>query len=136
MQIEALRKYQKRNSGIDELPISIRQEAYRWRTILCRRWRDDLPAWRYAILCGVAKRLALNPPSSGWGRSMAAKKGGYAVQRRYAVEGRIGKRHPAHYAAACSASQRRVRKKLREDAEERKRMGLPPRPRVWRLPLD
>lgn len=62
--------------------------AYRWMHRFCERWRGDLPGWRLAILVGQARRLALNPPSSAWGRSMLAKRGGLAVQRKYRREGR------------------------------------------------
>ena len=37
---------------------------------------------------GQARRLALNPPTSAWGRSMRARKGGLAAQARYRSEGR------------------------------------------------
>jgi hypothetical protein len=52
------------------------------------RWGRDLPQGSFAILVGQAKRLALNPPTSDWGRTMLAKRGGYAVQRCYRMEGR------------------------------------------------
>jgi hypothetical protein len=99
------------------------------------RRHPDCPAWLYPILVGNARRLALNPPSSAWGRSMRAKKGGYATQRRYRIEGRTGPQHPAHYAATVSASKRKWRKKQREDVEQRKRLGLPPSTRVKWLSL-
>ena len=47
-------------------------------------------------MVGQAKRLALNPPNSAWGRSMHAKRGGLAVQRRYWLEGR----HPTTHATS------------------------------------
>ena len=74
------------------------------------------------ILVGVARRLALNPPTAAWGRSMHAKRGGYAVQRKYVLEGRTGPRHPARKAARVSA-QRRNRRKAQK---ERERLGYPP----------
>jgi hypothetical protein len=52
--------------------------------------------WLYAILCGQAKRLVRNPPTSAWARSMRAKRGGYAVQEQYRAEGR----HPTARATA------------------------------------
>jgi hypothetical protein len=55
---------------------------------MCKKWGNDLPPWRYAILVGQAKRLALNPPDSAWGRSMLAKRGGKAVQIDYRLAGR------------------------------------------------
>jgi hypothetical protein len=48
----------------------------------------NVEPWLYGILCGQDKRLTLNPPSSGWGRSVHAKRGGYAAQRRNPVEGK------------------------------------------------
>jgi hypothetical protein len=41
-----------------------------------------MPDWRMGILVGQARRLALNPPDSAWGRSMLAARGGPALQRR------------------------------------------------------
>jgi hypothetical protein len=111
------------------------QEASRLLGKFLRR-HPDCPRWLYPILVGNARRLAINPPSSAWGRSMRAKKGGYATQRRYRIEGRTGPRHPAHYAATVSASNRKWRRQQREDAERRKRLGLSPAARVKYLPLD
>lgn len=60
-------------------------EAWYWK--FCERKAGDLPPWRRAILAGVAKRLALNPPDSDWGRGMLATRGGRAVQEKYKREG-------------------------------------------------
>lgn len=60
-------------------------EQLLWR--FCQRWAGNLPRWRRAILVGQAKRLALNPPDSAWGRKMLAKRGGLAAQRRRRREG-------------------------------------------------
>jgi len=57
---------------------------------------------------------------SAWGRSMQAKHGGYAVQRLYRQEGRIGPDHPAHMAAQISAERRKQPKHERESAERGK----------------
>src|ERR1022692_3049845 len=84
------------------------QEAYRLLAKYLGR-RPFCPQWLYPILVGNARRLAVNPTSSAWGRSMRAKKGGIATQRRYIMEGRTGPRHPAHYAATVSASNRKWR---------------------------
>jgi hypothetical protein len=111
------------------------QEAHRLLAKYLSRHPNAQP-WLYPILVGNARRLALNPPSSAWGRSMRAKKGGHAVQRLYILEGRTGPRHPAHYAAIVSAGNRKWRKQQREDAEQRKRLGLPPAARVKWLPLE
>jgi hypothetical protein len=83
-----------------------------------------LPPLALRALVGQAKRLALmsDEERSAWGRSMQAKHGGYAVQRRYWQEGRIGPDHPAHKAAQVSAAQRKWRKQ--------ERLGLLPKPGV------
>ena len=72
-----------------DLPLHVRQRA----ETLLRGWRiqwgrHNMPNWRLALLVGQARRLAKIPPGSSWGRRMAAAKGGYAVQRRYRLEGR------------------------------------------------
>ena len=59
----------------------------------------DLPSW------WGAKRLALNPPTSAWGRSMLAKRGGLAVQRKYLLEGR----HPTEKATQVRLAKQRRR---------------------------
>ena len=90
MKIAALEKYRNRNPRgyFEYLPWEVRNRAHQWPFRLCSKWDRDLPAWRFAILVGQAKRLALNPPTSAWGRSMLAKRGGLAVRRKYRVEGR------------------------------------------------
>jgi hypothetical protein len=96
MKIAALEKYRRSNPKgyFEDLPWEIRYRARQWLYRLCSKWGRDLPAWRFAILVGQAKRLALNPPTSAWERSMLAKRGGLAVQRKYLVEGR----HPTEKA--------------------------------------
>ena len=93
MRIEGLEKYQRRNrSGyFEDLSPEAQHRAREWLSRFVQRRQasgQKLPQWKYAILVGQAKRLALNPPTSQWGRSMHAKKGGYAVQRKYRMEGR------------------------------------------------
>jgi hypothetical protein len=87
--IPGLKRYQGRNprGAFEDLPWEARQRAYQWLWRFCQKWGKDLPNWRYAILVGQARRLALNPPTSAWGRSMLAKRGGKAVQRYYRNEG-------------------------------------------------
>ncbi|HXY53025.1 MAG TPA: hypothetical protein VEI01_26505 [Terriglobales bacterium] len=53
---------------------------------------------------------------------MNAKRGGYAVQRRYLMEGRD---HPTEKATQVH----RANARMRRDAKERERLGLPPRAR-------
>ena len=121
--IPSLKKYQGRNPKgyFQDLPWEAQQSACRWLWQFRQRWGRDLPQWRLAILVGQAKRLALNPPTSAWGRSMLAKRGGKAVQRQYRHEGR----HPTETATQVH----RVKARMRQDAERRKRAGLPPRAR-------
>jgi hypothetical protein len=84
MRIVSLKKYRGRNPKgyFRDLPLEVRNSAYQWLYKFASRWGSDLPAWRFAILVGQAKRLALNPPTSTWGRSMHAKRGGLALQRK------------------------------------------------------
>jgi hypothetical protein len=128
MRIEGLRKYRHRPS-IEDLPEPFRSDAWHWyHRILRKRQSLGKPTrapWLRAILIGQAKRLALNPPTSAWGRSMLAKRGGYATQQEYRAAGRVGPKHPAHRAAAISASRRRWRAQQQAEAQERQRFGLP-----------
>jgi hypothetical protein len=71
---------------------------------------------------------------SQWGRSMLAKRGGYAVQERYRREGRIGAQHPAHKAAKKSVERRRDGKKKRE-FEQQLSHALPASPQTRRRML-
>ena len=77
-------------------------------------------------------RLALNPPTSSWGRSMLAKRGGLAVQRRYRLEGRDATAR----ATRCRVIKQSARKLAREEAKLHICRGLPAPARVKYLPLD
>jgi hypothetical protein len=139
MRIDGLKKYRHRPS-IDDLPEPYRSDAWQWyRRILRKRQalgKSMRGTWLRAILMGQAKRLALNPPTSAWGRSMLAKRGGYSTQQKYRAEGRVGPKHPAHRAAAISASRRKWRTQTQSETLERERLGLPPKRRWKRLPLS
>jgi hypothetical protein len=127
MKIEGLKKYRDRNreGRFGDLPPMVRREAEQWLFELCKPWRErrSLPGYVYGILCGQAKRLARTTPEerSKWGRSMRAKKGGYAVQRRYKLEGR----NPTACATHMSKCIRETRKQRQKEAEERTRLGQP-----------
>jgi hypothetical protein len=85
------RKPKRKGDSFDDLPPDMQREAEaRLQSMLekRRRRREPTTGWVLPILVGQARRLATNPPTSSWGRSMQAKKGGYAVQRRYRAEGR------------------------------------------------
>lgn len=121
--IPALKQFQGRNPHgyFQDLDWAARRRAYHWLAVFCKRWGRNLPPWRFAILVGQANRLAKNPPTSAWGRSMLAKRGGKAVQWKYRHEGR----HPTETASLVH----RANARLRRDAEQRRRAGLPPRAR-------
>jgi hypothetical protein len=118
MKIEGLQKYRARTS-ISELP-----QPYRWRAeqnlskmlAAARERGRRIDGWYIAILCGVAKREALNPHTSEWGFSMKQKRAGYASQRRARMEGR----DPAARARYFLKLARARRKREKEEAEERK----------------
>lgn len=127
MKIAALEKYRRGAHArlFADLPPETVRIAHRWLDRFCQRRRArglTIEPWLFGIYCGQARRLALNPPSSDWGNSMLAKRGGYAVQRRYILDGRTGSRHPANNAARVSAQKRRRRK----EENERGRLGYVP----------
>lgn len=130
MRIASLRNWKKRRPErcFMDLPLALRVKAYQWFNKFVQRWGGDLPYWRRAILMGQARRLALNPPTSAWGRSMLARRGGYAVQRKYRQEGKTGKLHPVLKAAAVSASRRNAEKRRLQEAEQRKQRAM------WLIP--
>lgn len=61
--------------------------AEQWLFKFCARWGNDLPSWRRAILIGVAKRLAKNPPAEGWGFRMYCRLGGHGLTRKCREQG-------------------------------------------------
>lgn len=112
MRIPKLANYRHRNpyGYFQDLPWEVRQRAYGWLDRFINRreaTHGGVPAWLFAIYVGQARRLALNPPTPAWGRSMRAKKGGYAVQRRYRLEGR----HPTARATLCRVVKQRAKRR-------------------------
>jgi len=134
MRIVALRNHRSRNPRgyFQDLPALIQRRAYHWLGKFCKRWGSNLPPWRLALLVGQARRLALNPPTSAWGRSMLAKRGGLAVQRKYRLEGK----HPTAYATRCRVLKQNAKQRAAAEAKLQASMGLPPPSRVAFLPLD
>jgi hypothetical protein len=63
---------------IKELTPQQQHVAQQWLNLWCRRWRGNLPSWRYALLVAAAKSLALHPRGSDWGRHALAVRGGKA----------------------------------------------------------
>jgi hypothetical protein len=121
----------------DDLPPDVRHRAEGLLAAFCRRHRHRLASarWLYPVLVGQARRLAVNPPTSEWGRSMLSKRGGYAVQESYRRQGRTGGKHPAHKAARISANHRRCRKMEHGEERMRQAVGLPPKSRSKVLPF-
>src|ERR1039458_3494823 len=109
MRILQLNNYCNRNpSGyFNDLPLDVRISATQLLNRFCKKWAGNLPPWRFAILVGQAKRLALNPPTSAWGRSMLAKRGGLALQPQLRLEGK----HPTAYATRCRVLKQNARKR-------------------------
>jgi hypothetical protein len=117
-------RHKARLGNFQDLPLDARRRAYQWLDRFIRRreaTHGGLPDWLFAIYCGRAKRLALNPPTSSWGRSMLAKRGGLAVQRRYRLAGRDA----TGRATLCRVTRQNARKRAREEAKLRDSMGLP-----------
>jgi hypothetical protein len=134
MRITRLDSYRDRNPNgyFDDLPLDIRISATQWLDRFCKKWAGNLPPWRFAILVGQARRLALHPPTSSWGRSMLAKRGGLALQRKLRLEGK----HPTAYATRCRVLKQNAKKRARVEGGARASVGLPPAARVKYLPLD
>ena len=137
MRITQLDRYRDREGAghFQDLPPSIRAAARRWLDRFCTRRRARglaIEPWLFAIYCGQARRLALNPPTSAWGRTMLAKRGGLALQRKLRVEGK----HPTAHATRCRLRKLDAKKRAKAEANERASLGLPPPARVTWLPLD
>jgi hypothetical protein len=134
MRILKLDSYRDRNPKgyFHDLPLDIRISAIERLNGFCKKWAGDLPPWRFAILVGQAKRLALHPPTSSWGRSMLAKRGGLALQRKLRLEGK----HPTAYATRCRVLRQNAKKRALAEAEMRARFGLPHPARVKHLSLE
>jgi hypothetical protein len=134
MRILQLDRYRDRNPNgyFHDLPLDVRISATHWLNRFCRKWAGNLPPWRFAILVAQAKRLALNPPTSSWGRPMLAKRGGLALQRKLRLEGK----HPTAHATRCRVLQQNARKRALAEAQMRARLGLPTPARVKYLSLD
>jgi hypothetical protein len=117
MRILTLEKYRGRNPRgyFQDLPRQTQYEAYWWLDRFVKRWRGDMPPWRFAILVGQARRLALNPPTSAWGRSMHAKRGGLAVQRQYWLDGR----NPTERATQVRLAKQRRKKAVDQPPDSR-----------------
>ena len=70
-----------------DLPYEAQQRAQRLLWKWCQKWGTDLPPWRLAILVARARRLALHPLDSAWGKRMRCRRGGLASQKDYRLRG-------------------------------------------------
>lgn len=134
MRIHGLKKYRNRNPKgyFEDLPPVIRMAAHRWLSRFITNHKGlVIPRWLFGILVGQAKRLAVNPPTSAWGRSMLARRGGKAVQRKYLYEGR----HPTQAATLARYWKRKAAERAKAEAERRQRLGLGKPARGAYLPL-
>ena len=108
----------------EDLPLPQRLKAEAEFRRLCERWTGNLPAWRRAVLVGVARRLTLHPPSSAWGKRMRRIKGGVHCQRKYRKQGC----HPLVEFNQAIAKRQKVHLTLeiaKDPAEDaRKRLGI------------
>ena len=122
MKIQALRKYRGRNPNgmFQDLPPQLRMAAWHWLGKLKAQRKAkglNTPRWVYAILVGQAKRLAKTSAEerSAWGRSMLAKRGGYAVQRKFRQEDR----NIQAYATRCRVQKQAAVKRARQPGSRR-----------------
>jgi hypothetical protein len=67
------------------LPTHQRRVAVRWLRVFVERHGPDMPPWKLARLVGVARRLAVRPVGSDWGRRMLARRGVAARRRKAGV---------------------------------------------------
>lgn len=85
------------------LPWAQQKAAEQWYWKFCQRWGNDLPPWRRAILAGVAKRLAVNPPTSAQFLSILRARSGHGTARAARAAGVPGFGIVAVRAAARAA---------------------------------
>ncbi|HVB32770.1 MAG TPA: hypothetical protein VNJ52_00140 [Patescibacteria group bacterium] len=130
------RPHHSQDRPFEDLPFEAQKRA-RLRLHIFLQRHHPCPPWLYPILIGRARFLGQlsSGQLSAWGRSMRAKRYGYASQRKFREEGRVGKWHPAHRASRVSKARRELRKQRKQEAEERQRLDLPPKPRSTLLPL-
>jgi hypothetical protein len=90
--IPGLASYRRRppNGTFESLPWEVRKLAqqllWKWCQKYRQKWGTVMPNWRYAILVGRARCLALHPLDSAWGKRMRCRRGGLAAQECYRRE--------------------------------------------------
>ena len=93
-------------------------KSYVWRA--CDKWKkaNDLPNWRYALICAAARQFVKNPRGSEWGRKMRRIKGGKRAVRTNRSNG-----WPNTKALNVTMARKREAK---AKAAARAKVGLPP----------
>jgi hypothetical protein len=122
--IPALDPYRRpapRGNYFSDLPYEAQQRAQRLLWKWFQKWGTDLPPWRLAILVARARRLALHPLTSAWGKRMRCRRGGLAAQEDCRLRG---------IEPTAKATAARRRKLQTNPPEPRRRAGavytLPP----------
>lgn len=115
---KSLANCKSRPKDFADLPPSQRRIAriHLWRAL--HKWKDDLPKWRYALLCAAARQQAKYPKDSAWGAKMRRIRAGKAAVRVNRANG-----YPNVKAHVANAARRREAK---EKAAAREKLGLPP----------
>jgi hypothetical protein len=92
---------------------------------------ETVPRQLKASLVGKIRCHALHHYSAAYMRHLAAKRSGYAAQRKFQDEIAEGKRqeHPIRAARRIAGYVRQGQIRQREEAERRAKLGLPPKPR-------
>ena len=85
--LEPYRRPAPQGDYFSDLPYEAQQCAQRLLWQWCKKWGTDLPPWRLAILVARARRLALHPLNSAWGKRMRCRRGGLASQKDYRLRG-------------------------------------------------
>lgn len=87
MKLQAVKSPRTVGGPFADLTWAQQRAAEQWLFKFCQRWGNDLPGWRRAILIGVAKRLAKNPPAKGWGFSLHCHRGARILADRCRAQG-------------------------------------------------
>jgi hypothetical protein len=85
--LEPYRRPAPQGDYFSDLPYEAQQRALRLLWKWCQKWGADLPPCRLAILVARARRLALHPLGSAWGKSLRCRRGGLAAQKDYRLRG-------------------------------------------------
>ena len=91
VKLKAAKSPRTKGGPFSELTWEQQRVAEQWLWKFCKRWEGNLPNWRRAILIGVAKRLAVNPPVAKFARSLRGHHGAGILVRKCRA---LGVEHP------------------------------------------